>query len=84
MVINKNEDINNLPAAYQLYPKGKQQCSNCYAYQPSGNCTVWNGCGVVNVITVLLLEKLKHISLPVQKMVRLKRLKNNEIRSIKI
>ena len=42
MVINKNEDINNLPAAYQLYPKGKQQCSNCFAYQPSGNCTVWN------------------------------------------
>ena len=41
MVINKNEDFNNLPTAYQLYPNGKQQCSNCKFYEPSGYCSVW-------------------------------------------
>ena len=41
MVINKNEDFNNLPAAYQLYPNGKQQCNNCKFYEPSGYCSVW-------------------------------------------
>ena len=41
MVINKNEDFSNLPAAYQLYPNGKQQCSNCKFYEPSGYCSVW-------------------------------------------
>jgi hypothetical protein len=42
MSINLKNDIDNLPSAYQLYPNGNQNCLNCGAYQPSGNCTVWN------------------------------------------
>jgi len=41
--VNKpKNDIDNLPSAYQLYPNGNQNCLNCGAYEPSGNCTVWN------------------------------------------
>jgi len=43
MTINSQGQLSSkLPNAYQLHPKGNQQCSNCTFFEETGNCALWN------------------------------------------